>query len=159
MIKKMMLLSICMFGIGVSLCDAQGGDFTTTNWGESIQGIQLSIKITTNVFKAGSSATFTAVTRNSSANFITVDATLPVTSFDVILTNNTGEHYHIIKTPSAIGYPTLLKTINHGEESTESIPMTFGETRFGNIVEPGDYTLKATRKFTLNDKEYTVESR
>jgi hypothetical protein len=46
-----------------------------------------------------------------------------------------------------------LVTINPGEEKSEFIPITIGEN-----IEPGDYTLKATRTFTLNDSDFTLES-
>jgi hypothetical protein len=41
-------------------------------------------------------------------------------------------------------------TLKPGEESSESIPVTFGKTRFGDSVEPGNYTLLATRRFGLS---------
>jgi hypothetical protein len=53
---------------------------------------------------------------------------------------------------------TLTVMINPGEEKSESIPVTFGVTRFGDAVEPGDYTLKAKRTFSSSDGNFTLES-
>jgi hypothetical protein len=60
----------------------------------------------------------------------------------------------LIKGVSYIGVKTSTRSlsrgknpINPGDEKSESIPVTFGEN-----IELGDYTLIATRTFTLNDR-------
>jgi hypothetical protein len=125
-------------------------------WGQSVQGVQLSITLATNVFQVGSSATVESVTRNLSTNDIVVDIFAPTAVFDVVLTNSAGKSYHIT-TPTAIRGPSQFVTIKPGDKSAESIPVTFGQTRFGDTVEPGDYTLFATRHFSYATQDYVHE--
>ena len=124
-----------------------------TDWGKSVQGVQLSITMTNNVFQAGSSTTVESVTKNSSTNDIVVDTFAPTAVFDVLLKNSAGKTYHVT-TPTPIIGPSHFVTIKPGEESAESIPVTFGKTRFGDIVDPGDYTLRATRHFSSSKEDY-----
>ncbi|HEY5043670.1 MAG TPA: hypothetical protein VIK53_16985 [Verrucomicrobiae bacterium] len=156
--KKIALVSIWIAILGVSQCVAQSNNSQiAANWGQSVQGVQLMITMTNRVFQIGSSSVVTSVTRNSSTNAITIDVSAPTVEFDVLLKSETGKLYHIT-TPLKIRELSKPVMINPGEEKSESIPVTFGVTRFGDAVEPGDYMLKATRPFVLNDKEYTVES-
>jgi hypothetical protein len=133
---------------------AQSNDSQTiTNWWKSVKGVQLSIAMTTNVFLVGSSAVVTFVTKNSSANAITVFVPASIIDFDIILTNDTGT-YHIIPQPNKSN--ALLSgsaPIEPGAEVVESIPVMFREE-----IKPGDYTLKAIRKFTSNNEHFTCES-
>jgi hypothetical protein len=129
-----------------------GNSQTITNWGESVQGVQLSITVTNSVFRVGSSAAVASVTKNSSTNVIVVDIFAPTVVFDLLLTSDTGKLYHVT-TPMKIRGPRQLVEIKPGEESAESIPMTFGEN-----IEPGDYTLKATRHFSMHGKDFELVS-
>jgi hypothetical protein len=149
---------ICAAILTANQCVAQSNNSQmAANWGQSVQGVQLEITMTNSVYQVGSSSVVASVTRNSSENAITIDISAPTVNYDVLLTSETGKLYHIT-TPLKIRELTKLVMINHGEEKSESIPVTFGVTRFGDAVEPGEYMLKATRKFVLNDKEYTLES-
>jgi hypothetical protein len=143
MIKKLVLISLCVLAIN---------SVRAADWGQSVQGVQLAITMTNSVFQVGSSSAVASVTTNSSTNTIIVDISAPTIHFDVLLTNDTGKLYHIT-TRMDIREPGRLIMINPGEEQNESIPVTFGEN-----IEPGDYTLKATRKFTLNGGKFTLES-
>jgi hypothetical protein len=149
--KFVFTILIYTLAVEVKSCIAQDSQ-TITNWCEAVQGVQLSITMTNNVFDVGSHSVVASVTKNSSTNTIIVDMSAPTVNFDVLLTNDTGKLYHVT-TPMMIRGPRKLVAIQPGEESVESIPVTFGEN-----IEPGDYTLKATRTFTLNDKEFTLES-
>jgi len=143
--KTIMLLCVA------AVCTVQASDSQTiTNWGESVQGVQLSITIATNVFPVGSSATVESIIKNSSTNDISL--LMSAVNFNVLLTNNTGKSNNLIK-PVVILYPRRFVTIKPGEESDESIPVTFGDA-----VEPGDYTLEATRHFTMNGKDFELVS-
>jgi len=128
------------------------GDPAPAAWGPGVQGVQLSISLTNNVFQVGSSATVESVTRNSSTNDVSVDIFAPTDVFDVLLTNRAGKSYHIT-TPMAIRGFRQFVTIKPGAESSESIPVTFGRARFGDTVEPGDYTLFATRHFSSANED------
>jgi hypothetical protein len=126
------------------------------DWGKSVQGVQLSITLATNVFQLGSSATVESLTRNTSTNDVVVDIFAPTAVFDVLLTNRTGKSYHIT-TPTAIRGPRQFVVLKPGDKSAEAIPVTFGKTRFGDTVEPGDYTLLATRHFSAATEDYVHE--
>jgi hypothetical protein len=154
MIKKITFIFVCMAAIGANRCMAQSNDSQTiTNWGQSIQGVQLAIVMTTNVFSVGSSAVATFVITNSSANTITVTVPVSIVNSDVVLINDTGKIYDLTPHIGAIRMLSAHRQLNPSEEDVESLSVTFGEN-----IEPGDYTLKATRTFTLNEKEYTLES-
>jgi hypothetical protein len=142
---------IIIFGLVVVPASASDSDQEATNWGKSVQGVQLSIMMATNVFQVGSSTTVESVTKNSSTNDIVVDIFAPTMVFDVLLTNSAGKTYHVT-TPMMIRGPRHFVTIKPGEESAESIPVTFGD-----IVEPGDYTLRATRHFSSSKEDYIHE--
>jgi hypothetical protein len=152
---KIALVSVWMAIVGVSQCMAQSNNSqTAADWAQSVQ---LVITMTNSVFQIGSSSVVASVTRNLSTNAITIDISAPTIAFDVLLKSETGKSYHIT-TPLKIREMSMPVIINPGEEKNESVPVTFGTTRFGDAVEAGDYTLTATRKFTFNDKEYAIES-
>ena len=147
MIRTFATMSICVIiTLGANLSLAQNNTVGAASWGDSVQDVQLSIAMTNKVYQIGSSAIVQSVTKNSSTNVVAVDVSFPLASFDVALTNSAGKLYHVVSTPAAIAYPTVLKTLNPGEESAESIPVTFGEN-----IEPGDYFLRATRHFGLSE--------
>jgi len=151
MIIKIILISICLAAIEANVCLAQSSNLQSiTNWGKSVQGVQLSTRLSNRTFQVGSSATVAAVIKNSSTKDITL--LVSAVNFTVLLTNNAGKSYNIIK-PVVILYPSQIVTINPGEKRDESITVTFAEK-----IEPGDYTLKATRKFSSSDGDFTLES-
>jgi hypothetical protein len=109
--------------------------------------------VTNNIFRVGFSAVLESVIKNSSVSFITVLETLPGANSDAVLKSNDGKLYHVTTLPSSIGYRFKLRAIQIGEQKFEPLQVTFkGE------IEPGDYTLKAIRKFSLNGKDFTLES-
>jgi hypothetical protein len=131
---------------------SDSGQETNINWGKSVQGVQLSITMTNNVFQISSSSTVESVITNSSTNAITVDISAPTIHFGVYLTNDTGKSYHV--TPLLkIREPGRLVTINPDGEQSESIPVIFEDN-----IEPGNYTLKAKRTFSSSDGNFTLES-
>jgi hypothetical protein len=46
-----------------------------------------------------------------------------------------------------------IATLKPGEERIDNIPVTFGEN-----IDPGNYTLKATRSFTVKGEEVKLVS-
>ncbi len=136
----------------ISLCALAIDCVRAADWGQSVQGVQLAITMTNNVFQVGSSSAVESVTTNSYTNTITVDISAPTMNFGVFLTNDTGKSYDV--TPRLkIREPGRLVTISPGGGQSESIPVTFGEN-----IAPGDYTLKATRHFTMSGEDFTLES-
>ena len=152
--KKIIFIAICMAAVRTNLCIAKSNSpMKAADWGESVQGVQLSVTMTNSDVRIGASATIGAVIKNQSTNDITLDISVPALSFDVLITNGAGKSYHIITMPALILYPRHLVKIKPGRENGESIPVTFAED-----IEPGDYILKATRKFTTKDGGFTLES-
>src|ERR1035438_7960267 len=120
------------------------------SWGEPVQGARLSITTTNNVFRIPSSTVVRAVTDNASTNEIRVDIAFPTFIFDLLLTNSTGKVYHVT-TPLTIRGPRQIVTLRPGERRTDDIPTTF---RAG--IEPGDYTLTATRSFSARGQDFVL---
>lgn len=150
---KYALILICAVIFGEDLCLSQSNRLVgTIGWGKSVQGIQLSVAMTNDIFQVGYSTFVTAVTRNSSTNAITMDISVPMLNFDVSLTSDNGKTYHVT-VRTIILHPRKFVTIQPGGENVVSIPVTFRDE-----IEPGDYTLKAVRHFKLNEKEFILES-
>jgi hypothetical protein len=152
--KIITLITIWTISAGIGQCMAQSSNSQAiTHWGQSVQGVQLAITMTNNVFQVGSSSVVESVITNSSASFITVFETIPEANSDVVLTSDTGMLYHVTKLPGSFSYRLKSKAIQVGEQQVESIRVTFGDN-----IEAGDYTIKAIRKFSLSDRDFTLES-
>jgi hypothetical protein len=149
MMMKTTLVAISIAVFGTNPCIAQSSAHSDAiSWGESVQGVQVSITMTSSVFQAGSHTTVMVVTKNSSTNYI-----YPTWHFDVLLTNGAGKLYRVRTSKHLFVERRYTVTIKPGEQNHEMIPVTFEEN-----VEPGDYTLKATRSFTVNGKDFKLES-
>jgi len=152
--KKIALILICIVAVGANMCLAQSNDSqTTANLGESLRGIQLSIVMMTNVFPVHSTAVVTFITKNSSPNIITVTEPASIVNSDVLLISDTGKLYDLTPSAGEIRILSALRQLNPGGEDTDSLSVTFPEN-----IEPGDYMLKATRKFQMNGNDFTIES-
>jgi hypothetical protein len=154
MIKRI-LLSICVFVVQTSLCMAQSNGSGNADVGPSVQGVELSITVNTNIFQTGSAFVIETVTRNSSTNVVTVYTARPSLGFDVLLVDNQGESYHILP-PFKMRWMSeqdAKTNINPGEENRVSLPVTFADT-----IKSGVYILKVTRGFHIGDKSFTAES-
>jgi hypothetical protein len=146
--------SILVFAAGCYLCLAQSNDpQTITHLGDSVQGVQLSITMTNNIFPVGSSVAVMSATKNLATNDIILNIAVPTLNFDLILSNDAGKLYHVTSRLSIRGSMHQFETIKPGGESFESIPVTFVEN-----IEPGDYTLKATRHFSMGGRDFELES-
>lgn len=154
MIKTILLISACTIATGISQCLAQLSDSQTiTNYGQSVQGVQMGITTTNDTFRVGSSAVVQSVIKNSSTNVITVLETIYGEYADAVLISETGKLYHVTTKSNAFGYRFTLRPIQTGEQKVEPIYLTFGED-----IEEGDYKLKAIRKFSMDGKDFTLES-
>jgi len=112
----------------------------------------LSITTTNNVLRIPSSTVVRAVTDNASTNEIRVDIAFPTVIFDLLLTNSIGKVYHVT-TPLRIRGPRQIVTLRPGERRADDIPTTFRST-----IEPGDYTLTATRNFSMRSQDFVLAS-
>ena len=152
MLKKI-LGTICLIALGIAPCVAQSDSSEIVpKWGENVQGVQLSITMTNSFFESGSTITIVTVIKNSSTNAIQLAELSQPADYDILLKNGANKVYHLIQKPLIIRMRTML-TINPGEQIVRIIPATIGM----NIV-PGDYTLQATRSFSLNGSSFGLES-
>ena len=148
------LITIWTVTVGIGQCIAQSSNSqSNTNWGQSVQGVQLAITMRTNLFRVGSSSVIESVITNSSASIITVFETLPEANSDVVLISDTGKLYHVTKLPGSFSYRLKSKAIQAGGKKSEYIRLAFGEN-----IEAGDYTIKAIRKFSMSNRDLTLES-
>jgi hypothetical protein len=173
MIAKVLSLTVCMSLFGANLCMAQSnttignpdlsrlmpykGDqpkvpVHATNWGPSVRGVRLLIYMTNSVVESGSTANVLTVITNGSTNSIGLGFTALPSDFGVLLTGSGGRLYHLTAPPLALRINQRM-TIMPGEQDARNIQVTFGEPIHAwedglrKNIEPGDYTLQATRNF------------
>jgi hypothetical protein len=121
-----------------------------TNWGVGVRGVQLLLYPTNTVIDGGSSITVLAVIRNTSTNSIQVIEKDAERDFDLSLTNVAGKVYHL--TPHKAGRNLPMEIVG-GAHLAMNIPVAFRSD-----VEPGEYTLRATRLFFVKSERFTLES-
>ena len=122
-------------------------------WGGAVQGVQMSVSLTNHVLAVGSKAALLAEIKNSSTNVVTVFVSDPiVNNFTVSLTNS--EKTYIIAEPSG-AISAIFPPINipSGETRNWEVTLTIGKD-----VQPGDYTLKATRSFKTQGTDFQLVS-
>jgi hypothetical protein len=123
-----------------------------TNWGPNVQDVRLSIMMTNFVVTTGSTINVVAVITNASTNRISLVTAFSPRDFNLLLTNNNGKSWPLI--PKLGDFLTVTdETIRPGEVIVRTLPAWFRDE-----IGPGDYTLKATRKFRVKDDWLTLES-
>jgi hypothetical protein len=101
MIKRIPI-SVLVINLFANVCIAEvEGSQMITNWGENINGAQLSIGVSNNIVRAGSTTVFYTRTKNSSTNLIRI---IPQFIASYTLTNNSGKTYHAV--------PVMLKRLD-----------------------------------------------
>jgi len=118
-----------------------------TNWGKSIAGVRLSMTITESAFESGSSVTVLCVISNASTNVIYLGVTGLPQDYDLVLENRTGMAYHLI-TPTG-AEKNIVISLPPGEVDIRNL-----DVKLWNEIEPGDYTLTATRLFSAGQNKW-----
>jgi len=121
-----------------------------TNWGATVEGVQLLIYETNRIVQDAASITLLTVMINGSTNTILFEESDKSTDFFVLLTNVAGKVYNV--TPFVRGRRSLLD-LNPGEMWPFNIPVTFPKS-----IEPGDYVLTAERPFVVKSARYMLQS-
>jgi len=121
-----------------------------TNWVPGIEGVQLLIYATNATFYRGTTITLVSVIRNGATNAIYLVESTPETDFNLLLTNRMGKVYHLTPLRET---RNMSRTIESAKLAPMSIPVTFGTN-----IEPGDYTLIATRVFSAHGGNFEVRS-
>ena len=161
--KAAMVFWIWIVFLAPFFCMGQTNDKTNVfDWGDSVKGIRLSIAMTNLVWQNGASASVSAVTTNSSTNGVEIATNFPGLEFDILIKNQSGKRYHVA-TPLWYRGPRGFIILEPKSDIIEAIPVTFGKTVTfgGNDIDPGEYTLTATRSFTYpgqRDKFYVFSN-
>jgi hypothetical protein len=143
MIKSIWYLSLILF-VGSS-CLAQSNDH---------QGIQLSIALTNNIFRAGSLIAISSEINNPSTNIVYLTETDPASDFVISITNDSGKTYRLTSDRSF--FPRFLRvTINilPGKRRDWLVSLILDKN-----IEAGDYKLKATRSVYTGGISFKLES-
>jgi len=122
-----------------------------TNWGKSINGVQLLIYSSNSVVEIGNSTMILAVIKNGSTNAIRLLETSPRTDFEFSLSNAAGKLSQL--NPGLWEGRRLLVTTEAGKASALNISVDFPTN-----LEAGEYTLTANRIFFVNDEKFELES-
>jgi hypothetical protein len=149
--SKIFILSSCLIVFVTMLHRVLANDPSLAfEWGPKAHGVQLSL-VATNGAVRGSQIDVTIVTTNGSANGIWVEGPDTSADFRLLLENDRGKSYRLIPpTPEGSAWGV---TIASGTQDVRVFSVTIGKD-----IMPGDYTLKATRKFGANHKTYQVVS-
>jgi hypothetical protein len=154
MIKKLLGLMFAMVFLA-NFCKGQSDNsLSATNWGQSVNGVELSISLSNNVIPLGSTTRLQCRVKNSSTNFITWGVLSPAQGFTVSLTNNLGKAYRLTPDESKftiISYSSTCE-VEAGETYECSVPIVIGKN-----VEPGNYQLEANQHFLIRGKRPSHE--
>jgi len=146
---KITLPSICVIVFGINLGIAEP---VVTTWGNSVQGIRLSLTMTNTVADTGSSIGIVAAIRNSSTNAISLGFTGTPTDFDLVLAGGGGKLYHLIP-PNDIDLATTVMIISPEQQRAWTISVTLEKN-----IKPGGYTLNAIRNFVVKHEHFKLVS-
>lgn len=143
--KKNLFATILAFIVFVDFCSAQLSRLqTVANWGESINGVQLSATLSNSIIASGSAMMLQCLVKNSSTNLIAWLAVNEAQGFSVILTNDIGKVYFLTPEPeknnaeAAANFYALSMKLKAGKESASSVPI-----KIDRKIEPGNYQLIA----------------
>jgi uncharacterized membrane protein len=150
--KLRLFNAILMLTLWTLICMAQPNSSQdqskeVTKWGNAVEGVQLSVNSTNNIVVVDSTTTLFARIRNLSTNTITLTVSdLRVNDFTVYLTDSSKNIYKIAEPSGAVFAVFPPINITPGESHILTISLTVDKN-----IEPGDYTLKATRHFSINN--------
>lgn len=143
------LISFCIVVLGSHRCLSQSDDNLQPG---IMKDVQLSVTVTTNVFKAGSSSVCESKLLNLSTNTIEMDPTSPnaqPSQLSIFLTDDAGKKYRLTPKHSVFfGYHPMVE-VNPGQNMIETNVMTFFP-----VIKPGEYTLNAVRLFMFDGMPY-----
>ena len=125
-----------------------------TNFGESINGVTLSVDLTNRVIGVDSTMRLPARIKNASTNVISLDEADILSDFTVFLARDSGKIYkQLTPKPSGHYYRTFEMNIAAGKAFDWNIPLIIVKD-----IEPGEYMLVATRRFWIGKSSYELVS-
>ena len=125
-----------------------------TNFGDSVNGVTLSIDLSNRVLVVHSVIKLSAQIKNESTNAISVTESYTPVYSTVFLSSDSGK-IHRQLTPKASGPygRPYEKSIAIGGEADWIIPITITKD-----IEPGEYALVATRRYWSGDSSFELVS-
>lgn len=133
---------------------AQSEDNITNRlFGKSINGVQMSITLKTNVVNSGSSVGVYAEIKNSSTNTVYIGETAPANEFLVLLIDGAGRKLELTNVHPQILFRNLRSQLAAGANRDWIIPISIGKN-----ISAGEYSLKAKRKFSEAGRTFEAES-
>jgi hypothetical protein len=156
MLQKLTLIALFMAVVYPNLCAGQQSqDNKHLAWGTSVQGVRISISMKNAVVTRQSPAEVEAVITNSSTNDIVLLLVRGPEDVFLTLTNAAGKEY-ILTPPLEDNELFGSKSFTHikaGNATLTTIPVILKKE-----IDQGDYVLKATRDFSVGDKQFKIES-
>lgn len=111
---------------------------SNTNWGESVEGMQMSIALSNNVVKVGSTVCLQCLAQNSTNGIIIIVGD-PNLDMQIILADESGKTYDLSRFPGGGDRPGRdTGGLRSGETEKYIIPISITSN-----VHPGLYRLKA----------------
>jgi len=143
--NRFALISLCIFVLNSTLCWSQ-----TSNNLQVIKSndVELSIMLTTNICQAGSSIVCKTTLLNLSTNTIAIDPTSPnsqASQLSIFLVDDTGKKYRLTQYHSTYFGSRPIVQVKSDHNILETTEVTFDAA-----LKPGEYTINATRLFTVN---------
>jgi hypothetical protein len=111
------------------------------SWGKPVQGVRLSITLSNDIVAVGEETTLSAAITNSSTNSITL-----AVGFTVLLTSDTGKIYQLVTPVLLQSGRVVEKNLEPGGSRSWNIPL-----KVRGDIKPGNYTLEATKSFSVSN--------
>ena len=148
------LCTILLLTIGVATCASQSVDsITNTIYGKTIQGVQMSIVLSTNVLTRGCLIGVFTEIQNGSTNDIYLSEIAPATDFLIVLTDGQGNKHELTDTHPLIISHSFRMKLKPGEKGNWIVPVPIGKN-----LPSGESSLEAIRKFQMEGQTYHLES-
>lgn len=131
--------------------DLQGRLDKMIDWGNSVEGVQLSVNVTNNMLQIGSRTAFVFYLTNSSTSIITIAQAQNSTSPEVAveLISESGKSYLLTPMPEEMPAALPPVSINVRELREWQLPLSIVEG-----VKAGDYIIKASVKYRTEVGRY-----
>ena len=142
------LFSSLMLALIVGFSAGEARSQSVTNWGDSVEGIQLSITVSNSVVAVGSSIMLQCLVKNSTNRFV-IFAGNPDLDMQIALSNESGQTYDLSMFPSNFrpgsdpGFG-----LQPGELERYAIPINLPKG-----LQSGVYSLKAAIKLRILNED------
>lgn len=154
-LNKVFIIAILSLAYVVHSGDLQNQSNETINWGQSVEGVGLSVGLTSLNIKAGTKAVFSIRLKNSSKDVVTIarDEGSGKSAVAIELISESGKSYLLTPvTPPVTAVLPLVK-ITGGEVCSWELSLPVSKE-----VESGNYFIKASTKFRTKGRYWQLTS-